>query len=239
MMTTGLVEFARRLHSLDTSTVYPILLVLMELRPERIDPETYDRIVVDLESYLVRRFVCRMTSKNYNRFFLSLLRRLKRASENEEDLAQVVRSELLKPTESTGVWPTDNAFRTGWLNNPLYVKSRPDRSTMILRALNDALRTSKTERIEIPDGLTVEHLLPQEWERHYPLPDGPELEEEETTEQRRQRLINTIGNLTLLTAPLNTSVSNGPFKEKAREIGELSDLRLNAPFSTRPVRRLE
>lgn len=225
-----LVEFARRLHSLDTSTVYPILLVLMELRVDRIDRESHDRIVVDLESYLVRRFVCRMTSKNYNRFFLSLLRRLKQASENGEDVAEIVRGELLKPTESTVVWPSDNAFRRGWLNYPLYVKSRPDRSAMILRALNDALWTSKTERIATPHELTVEHLLPQEWERHYPLPDGLQLEEEETIEQRRQRLINTVGNLTLLTAPLNTSVSNGPFKEKAREIGKLSDLRLNAPF---------
>ena len=202
----------------------------MELRPDRVNPEAYNSIVVDLESYLVRRFVCRMTSKNYNRFFLSLLRRLKRANEDGEDVAEVVRAELLKPTESTVVWPSDSAFRSGWLNNPLYVKSRPDRSAMILRALNDASRTSRTEKIGIPHELTVEHLLPQEWETHYPLPDGLQLDEEETVEQRRQRLINTVGNLTLLTAPLNTSVSNGPFKEKAREIGELSDLRLNAPF---------
>ena len=225
-----LVEFARRLHSLDTSTVYPILLVLMELRQDKVDREAYESIVVDLESYLVRRFVCRMTSKNYNRFFLSLLRRLKRASEDGEDVAEVVRAELLKPTETTVVWPSDNTFRSGWLSNPLYVKSRPDRSAMILRSLNDALRSSMTERIAIPHELTVEHLLPQEWERHYPLPDGLEVDDEETIEQRRQRLINTVGNLTLLTAPLNTSVSNGPFKEKAREIGQLSDLRLNAPF---------
>ena len=30
---------------------------------------------------------------------------------------------------------------SGWLGNALYVKSRPDRSAMILLALNDALRT--------------------------------------------------------------------------------------------------
>ena len=56
------------------------------------------------------------------------------------------------------------------------------------------------------------------------------LAEEESKEQRRQRLVNTVGNLTLLTAPLNASVGNGIFKNKAREIAKLSDLRLNAPF---------
>jgi uncharacterized protein with ParB-like and HNH nuclease domain len=229
--------FARRLRSLDTSTVHPILLLLMELTPERLSPSARDRIVADLESYLVRRFVCQLTTKNYNRFFLSLLRRLKRASEEREDMAEVARSELLKPTEPTVVWPSDNAFRNSWFNRPLYVKSRSDRSAMILQALNDALRTSKSESIILPEQLTVEHLLPQEWEAHYPLPNGLPLNDEETAEQRRQRLVNTVGNLTLLTGQLNTSISNGPFKDKVREIAKLSDLRLNAPFREREYDR--
>ena len=224
---------ARRLQSLDTSTVYPILLFLMELTPDRLCPDTRDRIVGDLESYLVRRYVCRMTTKNYNRFFLSLLRRLKRASAAGEDMAKVTRIELLKPTESTGLWPVDSTFRNGWLNNPLYVRSRSDRSAMILLALNGALRTGKSETIVHSEELTVEHLLPREWEAHYPLPTGLTLDEDETAEQRRRRLINTVGNLALLSGPLNTSISNGRFHDKGREIGRLSDLRLNAIFRER------
>ena len=225
-----LSAFARRLRSLDTSTVYPILLLLMELTPDRLTLDARDRIVADLESYLVRRFVCHMTTKNYNRFFLSLLRQLKRASEQGQDMAHVARTELLKPTEPTVIWPSDTTFRNGWVGNALYVKSRPDRSAMILLAVNDALRTSRSERITQSQELTVEHLLPQEWEPHYPLPSNQPDDEEETPEQRRQRLMNTIGNLTLLTGPLNASISNGPFIGKAREIVRLSDLRINAPF---------
>ena len=82
----------------------------------------------------------------------------------------MARSELLKLTEPTVVWPSDNAFRNGWLNRPLYVKSRSDRSVMIIQALDDALRTNKSEAIVLSGNLTVEHLLPQEWEDHYPLP---------------------------------------------------------------------
>ena len=222
--------FARRLRSLDTSTVHPILLLLMGLPSEKLAPESRDKIVVDLESYLVRRFVCRMTTKNYNRFFLNLLRSLKRASEQNEDLARVARKELLKPTEPTGVWPSDSAFLSGWLNTPMYVKSRSDRSAMVLRALNEALWTDKSETVVLPETLTVEHLLPQGWEAHYPLPEGLPLDEEESVEQRRFRLMNTVGNLTLLTGPLNTSNSNRPFEDKVREIAKLSDLRLNASF---------
>ncbi len=225
--------FARRLRSLDTSTVYPILLLMLELTPDRLSPEDRNRIVADLESYLVRRFICGMTTKNYNRIFLSLLRQLKRAGKDGEDMARVARSELLKLTEPTVVWPSDNAFRNWWLNRPLYVKSRSDRSVMIIQALDDALRTSKSEAIVLSGDLTVEHLLPQEWEAHYPLPGDLPLDEDETAEQRRQRLMNTVGNLTLLTGPLNASISNGPFDNKAREIGRLSDLRINALFRER------
>ena len=126
-------------------------------------------------------------------------------------MAKVTRAELLKPTEPTVVWPSDKDFRNAWLATPIYVKSRSDRSAMILQTLNDALHTSKSERMVLPEELTVEHLLPQKWEAHYSLPSDLPLDEEETAEQRRQRLMNTIGNLTLLTAPLNTLISNGPF----------------------------
>ena len=57
-----------------------------------------------------------MTTKNYNRFFLSLLRQLKRASEQGQDMAHVARTELLKPTEPTVIWPSDTTFRNGWLS---------------------------------------------------------------------------------------------------------------------------
>ena len=87
METTGCRPSPGAYAPLDTSTVHPILLLLMGLPSEKLAPESRDKIVVDLESYLVRRFVCRMTTKNYNRFFLNLLRSLKRASEQNEDLA--------------------------------------------------------------------------------------------------------------------------------------------------------
>lgn len=228
--------FARRLRSLDTSTVYPILLFLMEVKPDRLTPGALGRIVGDLESYLVRRFVCGLTSRNYNRFFLSLLRRIKRAHKDGESIAQVVRSELLRPTELSVVWPSDSDFRSGWLDRAVYVRSRPDRSAMLLRALNDALRTPKSETLGASEKLTVEHLLPQEWKPNYPMPEDLPLREDESAETRRQRLINTVGNLTLLTDSLNIAISNGPFLGKAQEIAALSDLRINAEFRERELK---
>ena len=45
----------------------------------------------------------------------------------------------------------------------------------------------------------------------YPYAEPMPMEQDESQDRCRQRLINTMGNLTLLTQELNSAVSNGPF----------------------------
>lgn len=225
---------AQRLQAMDTSTVYPFLMYVLAQPTERLSLADRDRLLVDLESWLVRRFVCQLTNKNYNRFFVTLLAKVKRASLGE-NLADVVRDELARGHDVTTAWPTDRAFRTSWLTKPVYTKSRPDRAAMLLRAIEARLRTRRNEAITLPPALSVEHLLPQRGSRaDYPLAtDGLALNEE-TPDQCRDRLLHTIGNLTLLTCELNASASNGPFPAKVEKIVADSDLRLNAWLRTSP-----
>lgn len=224
----SIARFASRLKTLDTSTVYPLLMYVLSFPPEGLQPKCRDQILADLESWLVRRMVCQSTTKNYNRFFVQLLNLAKQAA-TPADLPVVIRQELSRSTEPTLNWPTDQDFLRCWLSKPIYVKSRPDRSAMILRALEARIRTPKSEPVTLLEGLTVEHLLPQQGKlSDYPYADSMPLEQEETPERCRQRLINTMGNLTLLTRELNSTVSNGPFTAKAEGIRVDSDLRLNA-----------
>lgn len=225
---------ARRLHAMDTSTVYPFLMYILAQPAERLSAPDRDRLVVDLESWLVRRFVCQFTNKNYNRFFVSLLAKVKRASSGD-NLAELVRNELARGQDVTTAWPTDRAFRAAWLTKPVYLKSRPDRAAMILRAIEAQLRTPRNEAVALPSGLSVEHLLPQRGSRaDYPLAIEGLAFNEETPDQCRERLLHTVGNLTLLTSELNASASNGPFPAKAEKIVADSDLRLNAWLRNNP-----
>ncbi|MDO8434884.1 MAG: HNH endonuclease family protein [Candidatus Binatus sp.] len=231
--TARLILFAERLRSLDTSTVYPILLLLLDAPSTKLTTQDRNQIVQDLESFLIHRFVCQLTAKNYNHFFLGLLRTIKKSIQENGNTAAAVRNELLRSAEPTSKWPTDEEFHVGWMQNPLYVKSRVDRVAMILRAVNESLRTTKTEAIPTPIGLTVEHLMPQSAAEgdnpNYPLSGDLESDLEFAELKRlRKQMIHTVGNLTLLTGPLNSSVSDGPFSDKARAIVEHSDLRLNA-----------
>jgi hypothetical protein len=52
--------------------------------------------------------------------------------------------------------------------------------------------------------MAIEHVMPRKWLTHWPLPPG-------RTAPEREALIDTLGNLTLLTGRLNSKVSNGPW----------------------------
>jgi hypothetical protein len=44
---------------------------------------------------------------------------------------------------------------------------------MVLEALEDAGRSGLSEEGHVQRGtLTIEHVLPQKWQQHWPLPDG-------------------------------------------------------------------
>jgi uncharacterized protein with ParB-like and HNH nuclease domain len=223
--------FARRLRSLDTSTVYPLLLFLAAIEGKPGTNEDVDKAIVDIESFMIRRFMWNLTPKNYNKFFVSVLVKAKAAHREEQSVADAIRAELLRSREWSARWPNDEEFEEGWCWKKLYVRSRPDRAVMVLSALETAMRSRKNERVKIQSGLTVEHLLPQQGEiKDYPYASDEEAgrEEGDSPEEDRDNMLHTVGNLTLLTGSLNSSVSNGPWQGKVRAIVEDSDLRLNA-----------
>ena len=106
--------------------------------------------------------------------------------------------------------------------------------------------TSKMERILINSPLTIEHLLPQNWVEHWPLPDGRKgissldlmLNTDEYEEgiveacEHREKLLQTVGNLTLMTQPLNSAVSNRPWLDKRKEIIASSILPISVELRT-------
>ena len=242
-------SFARRLKALDVGTLYPVLLYLKELGPQRVPPDHWRDVVAYLESYLVRRTVCGLDRKGYGDLFGRLLVELHEKIDAGQSAARVVFETLDENRERRYVWPGDKEFIREWINRPIYRASRQEIVSAILTALNDHMRRRGTEG-ERPTGLTIEHLMPQKWSpQDYPYPDEAnrsdrsasdigvlelverqEDDEHETVMDRRARLLHTIGNLTLLTRPLNSQVSNGRFEDKARQITEETLLFLNGCF---------
>ncbi|MEU9540556.1 DUF262 domain-containing protein [Streptomyces mirabilis] len=210
-------RFLRTVGVLDANTVVPVLLWLVT----RFDEGDRADAMAALDSYLVRRTVCRLTTKNYNRLFLELLKELK-----AKDDPALVADFLLRQDADSGFWPRDHDIRYVFRSQPLYKQLTRARLRLLLAELEDTLYSGKTERLVHDGELTIEHLLPQTWEEHWPLPNGGDHGSIEAHE-RRQSLLHTVGNLTLLTRRLNPSVSNSPWEHKRTQILSHSALSLN------------
>ncbi len=195
--------FFRRLAAMDVVTAYPFLLELAARYQDQ--PHEFETILVDLESWLVRRLVCQLSTRGYGRVFVDFLKALK----EDEGGAEHFRSSLLASDADFARWPDDAEFREAWLTAPLYRSLLTARIRMILEALEDRMRSEKAEAILFTESHPIEHLMPRGWRTYWPLDVAGE--EYMPVAATRDRVVNTMGNLTLLTMKLNSSVSNGPW----------------------------
>ncbi len=212
--------FSYRWKTMQAAVVTPILLWLLA---SDVEPTHVSRALKAMESYLVRRMVCRMTTRGYNRMFVDLLRRLDQAGPERAGDTVI---QFLGEREAYGtLWPVDNLVLDAISNKPLYRLLTRGRLRMVLEGIEQELRTTKAEDQTVPKGLTIEHVMPRSWRANWPQPKpgaGPE-----GPEDRRWRLLDSLGNLTLLTQPLNSELSNGPWADKRKGISCHSTLFLN------------
>ena len=216
-------ELATFLDTFDIRTAHPLLLLLLDVE---IDGNAWPKISTALESYLLRRAVCGLTTKNYNRIFLSLIRNLRREGVTAENLI----NQLHEQTGESAEWPSDEAFQEAWRTRHIYQTLNNPKIVHILKRLSATHFKSKMESLSIEGPLTVEHILPQGWLAHWPLPDGSkgmngtELWEAAAEDPRakatrkRNAALQTLGNLTILTQPLNSAVSNSSWEKKKPEL---------------------
>ena len=219
--------FCRRLRLLDTATPIPLVLYLLE--HHKPDAPDFVQAIGDIESYLVRRFICGLTTKSYNRTFIQRLL-AEMAAEGKADAA-TLRSKLLALDGSSQVWPRDADFEAAWVHRRLYEGANTRRVRAVLEGLEFGLRNGKQEFLPELEPLTVEHVMPQRWRpEDYPLTaETPE------ARARRAELLHSIGNLTLVTPGFNTQLSNASFAIKRPEIAKNSSLVLNEYFQRKDV----
>jgi hypothetical protein len=192
--------FLDRLKVMDIGTAYPFLIKLFDVLGSRVD--LLAEVLSDIESFLVRRMVCRLSTRGYNRLFVDLIAQV---DEAPDQIPQKIRDSLLNRTAEFDRWPGDEEFKKAWVNNPLYENVTRPRLRLILEAMEAALRGDFAETKDVPKNLTIEHVMPQTWQANWPLP-GKASEAEETL--HRDELIHTIGNLSLLNEKLNPVQSN-------------------------------
>lgn len=275
--TSRSASFTKMLRALDVSTFVPVYLFLKEYYEGKGLNEDYELCLDYIESYLVRRTVCNLTAKNYNKLGIRFLASIKTSiadeirkilistGVSEEDskkkrisytdiccqklkLSSLIKSFLDSLDGDSTLWPDDELFKQAWLNKPVYDYLKNRKVLPILMRIEKKLLSSSQENITINGALSIEHVLPQTYkEEDYPLPTCAEedfIKKDEQIAKNKEirwNLLNSFGNLTLLTQTLNSSVSNGPFHSytnakgvfvegKRRAISGQSLLKMNSYF---------
>ncbi|MFB9239641.1 DUF262 domain-containing protein [Plantactinospora siamensis] len=180
-------RFMSRLHDLNTTTPMPLVLWMAAKVDAEVPRIEFERALVSIESYLVRRAACGLTAKNYNRVFASVLAQVKKGSPTT--VGMNVTQSLADLSDDSSRWPKDEEFETALIEEPQYRRLlRATRVRMVLEALEAAMLSSDVEQLappgaslseeDAPGGLgrtrkgkpfTLEHVLPQAWEANWPI----------------------------------------------------------------------
>jgi uncharacterized protein with ParB-like and HNH nuclease domain len=214
---SDLAYIGAKLNLWEVSTAYPLVFRIAVSDV----PATEKRRLYDLiYSYLVRRAVCGLTPKSLNKTFARLTRQMI----DHGVSIDTFRRAFAEQRGNAVRFPDDDEMRRALTSQPVYhTLSRKDRLADLLWDLECATRTKFTVNSPRPPFMSVEHVLPQAWTTHWPLPDGRVAPPDRVTGadkemlariQARDAALHTIGNLTLVTVSGNSAASNGAFPAK-------------------------
>jgi len=212
--------FAYRANTLESEVIKPVLLALLDHEAGPLPEEETGSSLDVLESWLTRRMLIRATAKSYNKIMAEVVSIIRNASPGQ--VGKSIREYFASQRTEVGYWPDDDDVRKELEAMPIYRKLSKARLRMVLESIEDHWRGWKagqesTAGMRIRrESYAIEHVMPQSWLKHWPLAtDGSEPE--------RDARIHRLGNLTLLTRKLNSTVSNGPWLGEGGKASHLQE----------------
>ena len=209
----GIERINTIIYGMEANTIIPYVLYVLKNMASSDERNSIFRI---LESYLMRRFICQSNNKNYNRLFSENLIGNNMLSAN--DLTSFLNS-FRGGQQSTMALPSDEEVKVAFKTNKLYNKQ----ATCILYLLESALRNSARMGTDLKPlgGYTLEHLMPKKWRNNWVYPTA-------NTEEERDRILLTLGNLAIITQPLNSSIRDSDWTTKLNGKNSKAGLLVNA-----------
>lgn len=203
---SSLFEFtdsAKRLfHVLDVcevSTFHPYLLFLFKTEKEA----AINNKLTELSTYVIRHIICGETTKNFNKECLQLIRHEKTIEGLFDDKSKTLSDQAVLD----GLHKISNKLASlllFWIE----LKRRKESN-------------NKADLEVLKYAYSLEHLMPQKWQEFWnvaviPVYDfaGNLIDDQIEAENERAKSVYMIGNMTLLTSSLNTSLRNYVYPQK-------------------------
>jgi len=206
---SGIERINAIIFGLDTSTLIPyVLYVLKNVSNDNDRNELFDF----LETFIMRRMVVHANTKNYNQLFTDRLI-------NNEILSKSKFLEFLEGQEDkVNFLPSNDELKIGFESSYLINKQ----SAGILYLIESKIRNRKLQSTQLLgiNKYSLEHLMPKKWENNW----GKLSSQEEKIKRNRKLL--TLGNLTIITQALNSTIKDANWLIKRK--GKADKKGLNA-----------
>lgn len=200
--------------SLKMTTMIPYMLYLLVNQK---DKNEIVMICEYLEAYMMRRMICHVDTRSYNKMYADSL--LTNGVLTLKDLQDFVNG---KDTDRLTA-PVEDEDIEKAINGDVYLVN--EQNTGILYMLESRLRSGSLSATTMK-GIkyyTLEHMMPKKWEQTW---DKTGLSED-VIKERNWRLY-TLGNLAIIPGKLNTSISNNKWQIKLSGKGNKPGLRAAA-----------
>lgn len=205
---SGIDRINAIIFSLENTTIIPYVLFILKKVP---NADERKRIFGYLESYLMRRMVCHETTKNYNQLFSERLI-LNNVMSFEE-----LRSQIVDQTGKINYMPTDSDLEEGFKTSRLSNIQTRGILYFIESAIRD--RTLHSTSLLGLDYYSLEHIMPKKWRNNWSTLTSEE------DKVKRDRVLLTLGNLTIIPSSLNTSIRDASWTIKVSGKGDKHGLR--------------
>ena len=226
-------NFVRRWKTLQAEAFTPLILWLWA---NESDTQVSKAFAV-LESYIVRRLICGLDTRGYPGMARKLLQLVKENPRKGSD--KTIEEHLAEKDSPRERWQTDLDVLGHLESERLRGPVSATRTRMILEAVEMSFQAShwRTQGADLAkQRLTVEHIMPQDWRNaNWPAPKPELANQRETAQDVRNRLIHSIGNLTLVPRQYNSKLARSTWTRKSELYNGLDRLKLNADL-LRPSR---
>lgn len=203
----GIERINAIIFGLDNSTLIPyVLYVLKNVESEAVRKKIFRY----LETYIIRRMICRATNKNYNRLFSEEL--ISDETLSFEGLIEVIE----KKSDKVNFMPLDEDLEKAFSESVLTNKQAAGIIYLIESLIRDRSKQSTT--LLGMNKYSLEHIMPKKWENNW-----GRLNEEGKIKRNRKLL--SLGNLTIITSALNSSIRDSNWATKKAGRGDKSGLK--------------
>ena len=194
------------IYGLDGTTLIPYLLYVLK----EVDDESEKKSIFSfLESYLMRRLICKSSNNNYSDLFTENL--IGNDIRTEEALCAYIRD---KDDSAKLAMPSDYLVRKAFNEYVLPNK----RAQGVLYLLESKIRPEDYHSTGLLgfEKYSVEHLMPKKWRNNWGVADDPDY---------RDAKLLTLGNLTIITTALNSSIRDAEWSIKLEGKGNKRGLK--------------